>query len=316
MKGITIFLVVLGHCIQYGNGKDFDFFSDTAFKIIYSFHMPLFALVSGYLFFWSVSSRHPGEVILRQVNNLILPVFSWTLLMNIIDTLAHIYGGGFQGINITLWNISRGLISGFWFLRAMFIASMIVLFVREKLSDSLKYYALILIFLLFVPGSGDVFMYPYFVAGYICHREGFAEKFCCSKFMCLVLILAWCILLMFYDNSSYIYTTGTSIIDYKHGCFKAGHTMTDIFRWLIGFVGCGAVLILLRLIHPVKFIAAIGTRSLGIYIMSGYFMRFLPEMVGYAANFAEAVVITALCYAISEAISRVKVLNRILFGGR
>lgn len=65
VKGVAIFLMVWGHCIQFFSVKGFDFFGDIVFKIIYSFHMPLFALVSGYLFYASASRRTPGEILAR-----------------------------------------------------------------------------------------------------------------------------------------------------------------------------------------------------------------------------------------------------------
>lgn len=48
VKGITIYLVVLGHAIQniYYGGYDFE--DNHLFSFIYGFHMPLFACVSGY----------------------------------------------------------------------------------------------------------------------------------------------------------------------------------------------------------------------------------------------------------------------------
>ena len=52
VKGIAIFLMLWGHCIQFCAVGDFDFFENWVFKLIYSFHMPLFMLVSGYLFFY------------------------------------------------------------------------------------------------------------------------------------------------------------------------------------------------------------------------------------------------------------------------
>lgn len=57
IKGIAIILVVMGHCIQYGSGNDYYtsalFFEENIFKFIYSFHMPLFMLISGYVFGFS-----------------------------------------------------------------------------------------------------------------------------------------------------------------------------------------------------------------------------------------------------------------------
>ena len=336
MKGVTIFLVVFGHCIQYGNGKEYlssgAFFDDILFKIIYSFHMPLFALVSGYLFFWSVSSRSPREVLIRQANNFILPAVSWSIIYQAARAAFHIYRGDFDGVGATFQRMYYGIYN-LWFLWAMLYGSIIVLLVREKFRDSIMAYVLIPFLLIVMPGrfapSSYVFMFPYFAAGYIWHREGMDKKFSLSnsKRLCSGIILAWCILLLFYDRSSYVYTTGTGVIKYRHGgAFVPAQIWIDIFRWLIGFAGCGAVLILLKLIKPVKFIAALGVRSLGIYIISGYIMQYMawyfanylpdvPEQ-GYIVNFVQAVIITVISYALSEGISRVKILNKIFFGGR
>ena len=46
LKGVLILLVVLGHCIQC---TDLDFDHNAVFRYIYSFHMPLFMCVSGFV---------------------------------------------------------------------------------------------------------------------------------------------------------------------------------------------------------------------------------------------------------------------------
>ena len=50
LRGFSIILVVLGHCIQEGSGElyrvGFRYFSDRLLKFIYSFHMMLFMLIS------------------------------------------------------------------------------------------------------------------------------------------------------------------------------------------------------------------------------------------------------------------------------
>ena len=54
-KGILIILVVLGHSIQYAIGSEWltsqKFYDDIIFRAIYSYHMPLFMMISGYLFY-------------------------------------------------------------------------------------------------------------------------------------------------------------------------------------------------------------------------------------------------------------------------
>lgn len=47
-KGVAIILVVIGHVIQFGTSGE-GFWDNNLFKIIYSFHMPLFIFLSGYV---------------------------------------------------------------------------------------------------------------------------------------------------------------------------------------------------------------------------------------------------------------------------
>lgn len=61
LKGIAILLVLVGHCVQYGSGAAFfenaDYLDNIIMKVIYSFHMPLFIAISGYLFWFSVKNH-------------------------------------------------------------------------------------------------------------------------------------------------------------------------------------------------------------------------------------------------------------------
>ena len=324
MKGVNIFLVVFGHCIQFGNGREFSrseaFFDDVVFKVIYSFHMPLFALVSGYLFYWSLSSRSPREVLLRQMNNYVLPSFSWALIIECARAVYHVWRGNFAGISRFIMNTFNVFMHSLWFLWAMFICSVIVLAGRVKFNDSFKFYALVLMALLFAPNKIFpgiyTFMLPYFVAGYLWHREGLDERFSFTLPVKAGVIALWVIMLCFYGRNDYIYRTGVIIIDYSQGVFKYWQLWTDIFRWVIGFAGSLSVLMLLSLVKPVNAIAKVGMKSLGVYIISGYVFSFLPESGGYVVNFAEAVMITVMCYCLSVMISRNRMLNRLMFGGR
>ena len=73
LKGIAIFLVVWCHCIQYIFGETFD---NTFYSIIYSFHMPLFMIISRYL-----SSKKTDDSIITlavgKFRRLIIPNISW-----------------------------------------------------------------------------------------------------------------------------------------------------------------------------------------------------------------------------------------------
>ncbi|MBO5857459.1 MAG: acyltransferase family protein, partial [Clostridia bacterium] len=64
LKGLLAFLVLYGHVIQvfYTDSKG-EFWLDPVFECIYSFHMPLFMLISGYLFSFYFKKRELKELI-------------------------------------------------------------------------------------------------------------------------------------------------------------------------------------------------------------------------------------------------------------
>lgn len=75
-----IFLVVLGHSMPY---KDMPFWGESLFKWIYSFHMPLFFCISGYLYNrgYSKYESEGGKIfLLKKFNRLIVPF----LFLNVI----------------------------------------------------------------------------------------------------------------------------------------------------------------------------------------------------------------------------------------
>lgn len=78
VKGIAIILVVYGHCIEYYSTEYLNgnfFYSDLIHKIIYSFHMPLFMLVSGYLFYGSIRKHLWICNFKSRFTKLLLPIF-------------------------------------------------------------------------------------------------------------------------------------------------------------------------------------------------------------------------------------------------
>ena len=77
LKAFLILLVVLGHCIQdSGLGDD-----SLLYRFIYSFHMPLFFAVSGY-----VSQRDftPWSAVGRRAVQLLVPYAAWAVVKSII----------------------------------------------------------------------------------------------------------------------------------------------------------------------------------------------------------------------------------------
>lgn len=110
LKGFGIFLVVFGHIIQYNMVNSTQ---NAVFEAIYSFHMPFFFFLSGYMVnktthIESVSSYF--VFLKKKAISLLIPLFTWALVAKYlftsnqdftIDTIFHILGK--QIVDPGLW---------------------------------------------------------------------------------------------------------------------------------------------------------------------------------------------------------------------
>lgn len=113
LKGFTILMVVLGHVLQryYDDDK-------LIVRIIYSFHIPLFMFLSGYVSY-KVSS---WANIRKRGIQLLIPFFSAIVLSYLIhDFPAYSFAGLFKSIGNVILRPDTGL----WFLWALFFINAI-----------------------------------------------------------------------------------------------------------------------------------------------------------------------------------------------
>ncbi len=114
IKALAIWFVVLGHSIQYLSGLDY--WNDSAFQFIYSFHMPLFFMISG--FFFQSSVKLGWYKFLRKKSlTLLLPCLTWGII--------------YACINCESWNsFVKDVIFPthwpFWFFKGLFLVQLIV----------------------------------------------------------------------------------------------------------------------------------------------------------------------------------------------
>jgi fucose 4-O-acetylase-like acetyltransferase len=121
MKGFGIVLVVMGHALQ-GSSPQYD--ENFAFRMIYSFHMPFFFFISGYILQVSLQGKelHPVAFVLKKARTLALPFLSWYLIF-----------GLWRGIpsDITfseyVYRFVRDPVYGYWFLWTLFLCFLAIL---------------------------------------------------------------------------------------------------------------------------------------------------------------------------------------------
>lgn len=123
LKGILIILVILGHAIQFTIPEYRDEF---AFRLIYSFHMPLFFFISGYL---ANRGCYKSGLVKKRAVQLLLPFVVWAIISPLLK-----YGTLNAGRVLTAIEYPD---NGLWFLYNLFVYSTFFSFI-EWLHDRTK----------------------------------------------------------------------------------------------------------------------------------------------------------------------------------
>ena len=111
LKCLLILLVVLGHCMQ-DTGCDRN---NILFRFIYSFHIPLFMAVSGFV---SQKMQTPWATIRKRALQLLVPFLAWGIVKSCITP-------------ISIYDIIKYPDKGLWFLWALFFITLVVKLCEE-----------------------------------------------------------------------------------------------------------------------------------------------------------------------------------------
>ncbi|SOD99816.1 acyltransferase family protein [Spirosoma fluviale] len=115
LKGVAIVLVVIGHIIQFNTVESSQ---NVLFGIIYSFHMPLFMFISGYLAQKTVKDSIYNNYLLflkKKAQSLLIPYFVWSLVVDKLFFVEEIH----YSLKDPITLIKNG--SGLWFLLYLFL---------------------------------------------------------------------------------------------------------------------------------------------------------------------------------------------------
>lgn len=291
LKGLAIFLMLWGHCIQVCAPVGYDFFDNAVFEFIYSFHMPLFMLISGYLFYFSAAKRELKELLKNRCVGLVQTIIVCGILSYFATTgLFAVISGNFSALIGGKWLSS---LSGLWFLWSVLAAS-IVLGVVCKVTNKFWLQIILLVIGVVVVGLFpnavlNIFVYPYYIIGFYFakYKDTVFKKIAYAKYIALV---AFPVLLLFYEKRHYIYTTGLFGKDYTIlQCLEI-----DVFRWLIGLVGSIFVIVVMEMLYNLNIkarffvwlqeaICKCGEKSLQIYVLSCVLLScYLPAIYSKA----------------------------------
>lgn len=239
--------------------------------------MPLFMLVSGYLFFFSFAKRNLTELIVHRTQSLLQPIILCSFFNYLITKLPNnIMSGNYTAIFNGGWLDD---LYSLWFLWSVLAASLATTVICKKAKNLLLQIVLFIITIpiiaLFPNMVANIFMYPYFILGFYFakYKDKIPVALYRIKYVCLLLFP---LLFFFFDKKHYIYTTGL----FPNANYSLSQMLIiDAYRWLTGLVGSIFTITILNIIYQqitVRFkkpllsiwISKIGQKSLQIYVLS------------------------------------------------
>lgn len=156
LKFFAIFLVLWGHAIQHLSTREY--FDEPVYRIIYSFHMPLFMTIVGY-FSSSIVKLNPYPFLLKKSRQLLLPACTFGLFFLFLG--IYRWGGVTPGVRMWMYS--------FWFLKCAFSCCILYYFGRKIIQNPVILILATLIISQFCFIYQINRMYPCFVFGLILH---------------------------------------------------------------------------------------------------------------------------------------------------
>jgi len=262
-KGIGIFLVVVGHFFPASSPE----YWIEMRKIIYTFHMPLFFLLSGYLY--NEVKYSYFSLLANKVRRLLFPFISIAIIFFIIKYISGLYVTVNYPVNL---NSLRALIIDpvnsymplLWFVHTLFLLFIIYPLLRLFLNKAMILAVILVTNVIFGTELyivNNVLEYaPYFIVGTI-----FRDK---SKFMSMLIGNNYLILTvsLFIFTSIYVFSLQGGLSGYHY-----------LIKFLLGVFGSVFVINISKQISNSKsmtvksYIVSIGVYSMSIYLFHTLF---------------------------------------------
>ncbi|EDT24572.1 acyltransferase family protein [Clostridium perfringens] len=276
-KGLLIFLVVLGHSLEFIR-KDYEV-ARLLYVFIYEFHMPVFVFISGYL------SKNVEKGRRNAVRNFLTPFLLFNIIWNLITLVGPLFLRG-KFTELPSEQAFSFFTPGWalWYIFAMFLWKIL-------LPDLLKFkniFILSVIAGIFVKLSGEFGSYmalsrtitfaPFFLAGYYSSEEKLKRFRKFTRFnilnkvpSILILIIGVLIALIFVNYSNIadeFFWADRSYSNFNIEIFTG--ILLYIAVYIIGFA---FVYVFINLMPENQtFLSKIGKNTLSVYFLHTYFI--------------------------------------------
>lgn len=301
LKGALIFLVVMAHIL--GGGVEHEQVK-YIYDFIYTFHMPAFVLISGFL-----SKGCSNLDIYKLSKHILVPFIVFNFIYEFINFLLTGSISGYLKIGAPYWIM--------WYLLSLFfwqiIASVLFTF-RYPLCLSL----LISFAFQFIDFSSQTLsimrtinFLPYFIIGALFYRNNLLRKKHDKNTIYLILFSAVIALVILSILAPTIFLYGAFPFSY----FDKSIVVLMLYK-VVNYAAVPAfVLALMQLKPTCVILERFGKNSLSIYLLHGLFIlyisTYLNKMLSWPFILVGTVIISfAICYLLSSAISS-RIMDRL-----
>jgi fucose 4-O-acetylase-like acetyltransferase len=302
LKGIAIVLVVYRHSLLgiEGSGQPTPAYLENANMVFFSFRMPLFFMLSGIFASLSLRKRSIKQFIGAKFENLMYPYFIWV----VIQITLQIFLSGFT-------NSNRGLIDytyifyqprnldQFWYLPALFNATVIYLLIKKYVSE--QWWILMIIALGFYflsPYLQNISMlsdwmefYIFFAIGDTISQLFFHDK--AQRFFKNHLTLLFAIPFFIAAQMYYL----------QHNMYYQTSELMRAEFLLIALTGCFTMLafsFMLQRLNILSWLRILGYHSIYIYVMHVMIAAFMRTFLVHVLGIHNIFVILFSCIAVAS----------------
>ena len=258
LKGFAIFSVVLGHCVTDSmSSNTFPEYAATLkiiYDFIYSFHMPLFFIISGFVFYISKSyKRFKIKVIDFTIVYILWSSFMWASKYVMAKDVNN------PVTLVDLFSIVYKPIMIYWYLYVLIFMYLVVSLLKiERVSGKVLLFSAIIAigvkFLHLEIGIVNQFLYHiyFFLAGGYCFSSGLLTKIRKREFLLSIFVLLANIFLYLFAS-------------------PVPETVVIIKGFIIANVASLACFFAISNMKPMSVLVLMGANTLQIYVMHCFF---------------------------------------------
>lgn len=326
LKLLAIYLVLWGHCVQqFLTSSPLE---NDVYVYIYSFHMPLFMVLSGY--FSSSSISLPFDVFVKKkAQQLLLPVLSWSVLAFFLYFIMD-YSILHKGINQILEDSLVRTLGNFWFLKSLFVCYLIAWCGKKSKLPSWVWIIATLLFSQLIAKYNVKIMYPCFLAGMALRNySDYIKRNRISIFVISSLIF---LLMLFYWDGSFLKPANLMQALSENNFYSiANELFVRAYRMLIGISASISIYLLFMFLFEkinnqfLRKMAIMGQYTLNVYLLQVLLLEILLReflcldsmnilLVNYFVTPLISLLVLLVCIKIANLIYKSDRAGFLLFG--